>query len=108
MFSRTLLIAVAGGISPYTMSIEEDISSIDRFQDIPPDGAMCDLVWSDPAARREGVSVVHEASALSCSLFLRCYCRRNGWKHVGRQTSSARSVGRLVICRFLVPEVFLM
>ena len=27
------------------------ISALDRFQEIPHDGAMCDLLWSDPEER---------------------------------------------------------
>ena len=36
------------------------ISSLDRFQEVPHDGAMCDLLWSDPEDRPgwEGWSVV--------------------------------------------------
>ena len=27
------------------------ISALDRFQEVPHDGAMCDLLWSDPEER---------------------------------------------------------
>lgn len=37
-----------GGISPYLNSIDE-INELDRFNEIPQDGAICDLLWSDPA-----------------------------------------------------------
>lgn len=36
-----------GGLSPALNSIDE-IKSIDRVRDPPEDGAMCDLLWSDP------------------------------------------------------------
>jgi len=41
------LFAVHGGLSPTVHSLDE-IRSIDRKQEVPHDGAMCDLLWSDP------------------------------------------------------------
>lgn len=38
---------VHGGLSPKIKKINE-IRSIDRKQEVPHDGAMCDLLWSDP------------------------------------------------------------
>eukprot|EP01062_Namystynia_karyoxenos_P068497 TRINITY_DN6315_c0_g1_i1.p2 TRINITY_DN6315_c0_g1~~TRINITY_DN6315_c0_g1_i1.p2 ORF type:complete len:309 (+),score=99.45 TRINITY_DN6315_c0_g1_i1:91-1017(+) len=39
--------AVHGGLSPSINSLDQ-IRSIDRKQEVPHDGAMCDLLWSDP------------------------------------------------------------
>ncbi|OHT02016.1 Serine/threonine-protein phosphatase 2A catalytic subunit alpha isoform [Tritrichomonas foetus] len=39
---------VHGGLSPEIKTIA-DIEKIDRFREIPHDGPMCDLVWSDPS-----------------------------------------------------------
>ena len=39
-----------GGLSPDIKAIEE-INQIDRKQELPHDGAMCDLLWSDPNER---------------------------------------------------------
>jgi len=36
-----------GGISPSFKTIE-DINGIDRFQEPPDDGGLCDIIWSDP------------------------------------------------------------
>jgi serine/threonine-protein phosphatase 2B catalytic subunit len=36
-----------GGISPNIKSMN-DISQLNRFQEIPSDGSLCDLMWSDP------------------------------------------------------------
>ncbi|TRY51660.1 Serine/threonine-protein phosphatase [Cryptosporidium tyzzeri] len=36
-----------GGLSPGALTIDE-IDSINRFQEIPHEGPMCDLLWSDP------------------------------------------------------------
>lgn len=38
---------VHGGLSPSLNTIDE-IRAIDRKQEVPHDGAMCDLLWSDP------------------------------------------------------------
>ena len=38
---------VHGGLSPTVHSIDQ-IRLIDRKQEVPHDGAMCDLLWSDP------------------------------------------------------------
>ncbi|KAH9977820.1 Metallo-dependent phosphatase-like protein [Lactifluus volemus] len=38
---------VHGGLSPALQTIDQ-IRAIDRKQEVPHDGAMCDLLWSDP------------------------------------------------------------
>ena len=45
---------VHGGLSPNILKLDQ-IRSIDRKQEVPQDGAMCDLLWSDP----DGTSVFH-------------------------------------------------
>merc|ERR1719370_588988 len=40
-------LCVHGGISPEIQTLE-DIKHINRFREPPAEGAMCDLVWSDP------------------------------------------------------------
>lgn len=39
--------AVHGGLSPDLTSLDE-IKQLDRFQEIPREGKLCDLLWSDP------------------------------------------------------------
>ncbi|AET40287.1 phosphoprotein phosphatase PP4 catalytic subunit PPH3 Ecym_5547 [Eremothecium cymbalariae DBVPG len=41
------IFCVHGGLSPDVTAIDE-IRSIDRKQEVPHEGAMCDLLWSDP------------------------------------------------------------
>lgn len=43
------ILCVHGGLSPDIRTID-DIQAIDRFREIPHEGPMCDLVWSDPAS----------------------------------------------------------
>jgi serine/threonine-protein phosphatase 4 catalytic subunit len=42
------IFCVHGGLSPSIKTLDE-IRSIDRKQEVPHDGAMCDLMWSEPA-----------------------------------------------------------
>lgn len=39
-----------GGLSPAIDTLD-DIRNLDRFQEVPHEGAMCDLLWSDPDER---------------------------------------------------------
>lgn len=41
------IFCVHGGLSPSITTLDE-IKVIDRKQEVPHDGAMCDLMWSDP------------------------------------------------------------
>ncbi|KAJ9456306.1 Serine/threonine-protein phosphatase 4 catalytic subunit [Diplonema papillatum] len=41
------VLTVHGGLSPSINKLDQ-IRSIDRKQEVPHDGAMCDLLWSDP------------------------------------------------------------
>lgn len=36
-----------GGLSPSIQTLDQ-IRTIDRKQEVPHDGPMCDLLWSDP------------------------------------------------------------
>ena len=45
-----------GGLSPAIESVEQ-IKQLNRFQDVPHDGAMCDLLWSDPDESKVGWGV---------------------------------------------------
>ncbi|PVV02873.1 hypothetical protein BB560_002657 [Smittium megazygosporum] len=41
------IFCVHGGLSPYITHVDQ-IRTIDRNQEVPHEGAMCDLLWSDP------------------------------------------------------------
>jgi serine/threonine-protein phosphatase PPG1 len=44
------------GLSPSIHSIDQ-IKVLDRFREIPPDGPIADLVWSDPDAEKEDFAI---------------------------------------------------
>ena len=41
------IFCVHGGLSP-SIDVLDDINCLDRKQEVPHTGAMCDLLWSDP------------------------------------------------------------
>jgi len=41
---------VHGGLSPSIQTLDQ-IRIIDRKQEVPHDGPMCDLLWSDPEGK---------------------------------------------------------
>ena len=44
------IFCVHGGLSPYINTLDQ-IRAIDRKQEVPHDGPMCDLLWSDPESK---------------------------------------------------------
>jgi diadenosine tetraphosphatase ApaH/serine/threonine PP2A family protein phosphatase len=58
--------AVHAGISPSCRSIE-DIQRIHRFMEVPCEGGMCDLLWSDPA--EESIDCWMPNSNRNCSYY---------------------------------------
>ncbi|KAG1364255.1 hypothetical protein COCNU_11G010820 [Cocos nucifera] len=47
------IFSVHGGLSPAITTLDQ-IRTIDRKQEVPHDGAMCDLLWSDPEDAVDG------------------------------------------------------
>ncbi|KNC46766.1 serine/threonine-protein phosphatase PP-X isozyme 2 [Thecamonas trahens ATCC 50062] len=47
------IFAVHGGLSPSLNTLDQ-IRLLDRKQEVPHDGAMCDLMWSDPEEQVDG------------------------------------------------------
>jgi diadenosine tetraphosphatase ApaH/serine/threonine PP2A family protein phosphatase len=44
------IFCVHGGLSPSIQTLDQ-IRAIDRKQEVPHDGPMCDLLWSDPEGK---------------------------------------------------------
>eukprot|EP00188_Purpureofilum_apyrenoidigerum_P006301 Plantae.Rhodophyta-Purpureofilum_apyrenoidigerum.ctg9526.p1 GENE.Plantae.Rhodophyta-Purpureofilum_apyrenoidigerum.ctg9526~~Plantae.Rhodophyta-Purpureofilum_apyrenoidigerum.ctg9526.p1 ORF type:complete len:304 (-),score=57.59 Plantae.Rhodophyta-Purpureofilum_apyrenoidigerum.ctg9526:305-1216(-) len=77
------VLCVHGGLSPDIRTLDQ-IRTIDRRQEIPPEGAFCDLMWSDP----EDV----DAWAISP--------RGAGWLFGARVTQEFNHINQLdLICR---------
>jgi serine/threonine-protein phosphatase PPG1 len=47
--------AVHGGLSPFVSTLDQ-IRMLDRFQEVPFEGAITDMLWSDPEPERQGFS----------------------------------------------------
>jgi len=77
------ILCVHGGLSPDIRTLDQ-VRTIDRRQEIPPEGAFCDLMWSDP----EDV----DTWAVSP--------RGAGWLFGGKVTQEFNHINRLeLICR---------
>lgn len=50
------LLAVHGGLSP-SINVLDQLRLLNRFAEIPHDGPIADLMWSDPDSEREGFSI---------------------------------------------------
>jgi len=50
------IFCIHGGLSPTIDTIDE-IRNIDRKQEVPHDGSMCDLLWSDPDQDQKGFGI---------------------------------------------------
>lgn len=50
------IFCVHGGLSP-SLETTQDLQEIDRFQEIPHDGPLTDIMWSDPDSENPGFSI---------------------------------------------------
>lgn len=100
------IFCVHGGISPDLGSIHA-IDSIDRRREVPTDGPLCDLLWSDPAVHGEGWdALVITAWLWICSLSNpACFVAQMPPKssQTGRRTKSVVLLGSCgALCALLV------
>ncbi|KAI3414248.1 hypothetical protein GPALN_011706 [Globodera pallida] len=77
------IFCVHGGLSPSIETIDQ-IRTIDRKQEVPHDGPMCDLLWSDPEESvGYGVSP-RGAGYLFGSDVVKTFCEKNGIEMIAR------------------------
>ena len=63
------IFCVHGGLSPSVQTIDQ-IRVINRKQEVPHDGPMCDLLWSDPEGRTLACILCFEFCSICMSSLL--------------------------------------
>jgi serine/threonine-protein phosphatase 4 catalytic subunit len=77
------IFCVHGGLSPNIKDVN-DLNSIDRIKEVPQEGVMCDILWSDPDVI-EGWSVsARGAGYLFGRDTVEAFCFNNGFSLVSR------------------------
>lgn len=74
---------VHGGLSPSVATVDQ-IRAIDRKQEVPHDGAMCDLLWSDPEEVDGWSLSPRGAGFLFGAEPVRAFCHANGVELIAR------------------------
>ncbi len=74
---------IHGGLSPSISSIDQ-IRLIDRKQEVPHEGAMCDLLWSDPEEIPGWGLSPRGAGFLFGADVVKAFCRVNGIEMIAR------------------------
>ncbi|PRT52960.1 Putative serine/threonine-protein phosphatase C22H10.04 [Wickerhamiella sorbophila] len=78
------IFCVHGGLSPSIQSIDQ-IKVIDRFKEIPHEGPMADLVWSDPDETRAQFSISPRGAGYMFGKdIVKVFLERNGFDHILR------------------------
>ena len=62
------IFCVHGGLSPSIQTLDQ-IRTIDRKQEVPHDGPMCDLLWSDPEGEISFDFLRYMSATVGCSMF---------------------------------------
>jgi len=74
---------VHGGLSPNIQSLDQ-IRTIDRKQEVPHEGAMCDLLWSDPEDIEGWGMSTRGAGYLFGGSVATAFCQTNKIEMIGR------------------------
>lgn len=75
--------AIHGGLSPTIAGIDQ-IRLLDRKQEVPHEGAMCDLLWSDPEDVPSWGLSPRGAGYLFGADVTKAFCRNNGIEMIAR------------------------
>lgn len=75
--------AIHGGLSPNIANIDQ-IRLLDRKQEVPHEGAMCDLLWSDPEDVPSWGLSPRGAGYLFGADVTKAFCRNNGIDMIAR------------------------
>ncbi|KAI0832910.1 serine/threonine protein phosphatase [Trametes gibbosa] len=92
---------VHGGLSPSLQGIDQ-IRTIDRKQEVPHDGAMCDLLWSDPDDITGWGISPRGAGYLFGADITKAFAHRNGIDLIARAHQLAMEGYRLMFDRAIV------
>jgi len=78
------IFCVHGGLSPSIHSIDQ-IKVVDRFREIPHEGPMADLVWSDPDPEKEDFAISPRGAGYTFgSGVVRKFLETNNMNHILR------------------------
>ena len=78
------IFAVHGGLSPLLVSLDQ-IRVLDRFQEIPHEGPLTDLLWSDPDPDKPGWNASQRgAGYLFGATVVKKFLSTNGFEHITR------------------------
>jgi len=78
------IFAIHGGISPLITSLDQ-IRVLDRFQEIPHEGPLTDLLWSDPDPDRPGFNPSQRgAGYMFGAAVVKKFCHSNNFEHITR------------------------
>jgi len=78
------IFAIHGGLSPLIVSLDQ-IRVLDRFQEIPHEGPLTDLLWSDPDPDKPGWNASQRgAGYLFGSTVVKKFLSTNNFEHITR------------------------